>query len=462
MQNFIRLYIVSALSLLLATLIFGLLASWAFLYPETYNKFLPFYQLRPFHVSAALFWIISGATVSILYYKNEAFAAVKNNKILERLFIYLWLGTIIAIFVCYGFKKFGGRAYWEFPPILCVPLLISWVLLIGSYFIPLFKSAGKKPIYIWMWSTGIFFFLITFIEQNLWQIPWFRYSYLREITVQWKANGAMVGAWNQMIYGTSIYLMVKVSGDENMAKGKTVFFFYFLGLTNLMFNWGHHIYNVPTASWIRDTSYFISMTEWVFLISIIQGFKKKLEERRRLRHLITYRFIIAAEFWVFMNLLLTLAMSVPAINRYTHGTHITVAHAMGATIGINTMILLASFSYMLGIEYRTDRLKKAISINYWISQYSLGAFWLSLIAAGIIKAYRTTALNMTNFQEMMQPVMPAIKLFSYAGIGLLISMGIIASIYIYQALHFKEEVEIKEVAAIKEAVKIKPREAIAN
>jgi len=432
MQKPLRIFVVSALCLLLITLIFGTLSTWAFLYPETYNQFLPFYQLRPFHVSAALFWIITGASAGILYYKDSIVTETKPSKLIETLFIYLWMSTIIAIFLCYGLKKFGGREYWEFPPILCLPLLISWLLLMVSYWkIPWVKSGDKQPMYIWMWSTGVFFFLVTFIEQNLWQIPWFRYSYLREITIQWKANGSMVGAWNQMLYGTSLYLMVKISGDKYIAIGKTAFFFYMLGLTNLMFNWGHHIYNVPTASWIRDTSYLISMTEWVFLIKMINDFKKKLDEKKKFSHLITYRFVIAAEFWVFMNLLLALAMSVPAINRYTHGTHITVAHAMGTTIGINTMILMASFSYMLGIDQQTAQKKKAISISYWITQYSLFAFWSSLIVAGIIKSYRATALGLNNFQEIMNPVIPAIKILSLAGVLLAFSLGTIAGIYIY-------------------------------
>lgn len=440
MQTSLRIFITSSLVLLLATLVFGLLASWAFLYPETYNRFLPFYQLRPFHVSAALFWIISGATASVLFYKRSIIASTdKWNSIVEQVFIYSWLVTIAAIFICYGLRIFGGREYWEFPPILCIPMLVSWLFLFVGYFIPLIRKGSEQPMYVWMWSTGILFFLITFIEQNLWQIPWFRYTYLREITVQWKANGSMVGAWNQMIYGTSLFLMVKISGDENIAKGKVVFFFYMLGLTNLMFNWGHHIYNVPGASWIRDTSYFISMTEWVFLIRMIQGFKNKLEERKKFKHLITYRFIIAAEFWVFMNLLLTLAMSVPAINRYTHGTHITVAHAMGATIGINSMILLASFSYMLNIDTKKAAVKNTVGTCYWLSQYSLTAFWLSLIAAGVIKAYMATAMNLSNFQDVMKPVYPAIKAFSLSGIGLLLGLGTIAVIYILHAVNWSKE-----------------------
>ncbi len=437
MQKHLRLYFITALLLLSATVLFGMLASWAFLYPETYNQYMPFYQLRPFHVSAALFWIISGATSCILLFKKESLAG-SSSVVLEQLFIYTWIGTIIAIFVCYGLKKFGGREYWEFPPVLGLPLLVSWLLLMGAYFIPLLKTKGNKPMYVWMWTTGMFFFLVTFIEQNLWLVPWFRQSYLRELTIQWKANGATVGAWNQMIYGTSLYLMVKISGDVTKAQGKTVFFFYMLGLSNLMFNWGHHIYNAPSASWIRDTSYIISMTEWLFLIRMLQGFRSTLEEGRKLKHLITYRFLIASEFWVFVNLLLTLAMSVPAINRYTHGTHITVAHSMGATIGINTMILLAGFSYILEIDQKSERIRKTIIANFWLCQVSLVAFWITLIAAGIIKGYRTTALNLTSFQEIMMPVMPALKAFSIAGIGVVISLVIISVVYIRQAIRFKE------------------------
>jgi nitric oxide reductase subunit B len=252
---------------------------------------------------------------------------------------------------------------------------------------------------------------------------------MRELTVQWKANGSMVGAWNQMIYGSSLYLMVKISGDKSMAENKVVYLFYFLSLSNLMFNWGHHIYNLPTAGWVRHVSYFISMTEWLFFISMIRSFRLKLEAHRKLKYLLTYKFIIASELWLFLNLLLALMMSIPAINRYTHGTHITVAHAMGTTIGINSMILLGAIGYMLEIETLDTKHKKIIAIGYYITQVSLLIFWLSLIGAGLLKAYRNVALNMTNFQEMMQPVIGLLKIFSIAGIGVLIGLSMILWVY---------------------------------
>jgi len=273
MKSVIRLYIVFALLMLLAALVFGLVATWAFLNPELYNRFLPFYQVRPFHVSAALFWILSGATCGIVLYQNTELPFSAPGRKLAQVFMLSWMAVILIIFGCYALRIFGGREYWEFPPVICIPLLFIWLLLMLSYFIPWLKAKGPKPLYIWMWSTGLLFFLLTFIEQNLWQIPWFRYSLLREVTVQWKSNGSMVGAWNQIIYGTSLYLMVQLSGDKSIARGPRAFFFYFLGLSNLMFNWGHHIYNVPTAQWIRHGAYIISMTELLFLWNMIRSFK---------------------------------------------------------------------------------------------------------------------------------------------------------------------------------------------
>lgn len=426
MSSTFKVFVGFALAMLLATLVLGVLGAFAFVDPELK---LPFVQLRPMHVSAALFWIITGATAGIIHYKQEVFGQHKESRA-QRLFMLLWMPTVLLVFVAYALRKFGGREYWEFPPWLCLPILAAWLLWVFAYFKAWRRRPKTPPIHVWMWTTGIVFFLITFLEQNLYQIPWFRDSFLREITVQWKSNGAMVGAWNQMIYGTALFLMVRISGDETMAHGRKVFFFWFLGLTNLMFNWGHHIYNVPSAGWMRHVAYVISMTELVFFISIVQGFRKKLQEHRKFKHLLTYRFLVASEIWVFLNLILVLFMSVPAVNRYTHGTHITVAHAMGATIGINSMILLASLGFMLRIDGLPEQRKRWITLGLNIALGSLLVFWLALISAGALKGYREVALGMTDFQLMMDPVHQLLQVFPYAGIGLLVGLGIVAGNYL--------------------------------
>jgi nitric oxide reductase subunit B len=425
MTRTLNTYLGFCMAMLSIALFLGMLGSFAGLYPEIFNNYLPFYQLRPMHVSGALFWLIGGAACGILWYKKEVFGVPSKSPIPDRVFMITWMVTVVVIFCFYAFKKFGGREYWEFPPFLCLPILISWLFLMYGYFPAWRKRQKNPPLYVWMWTTGIVFFLITFLEQNLYQVAWFRQSFLRELTIQWKSNGAMVGAWNQMIYGTSLFIMVKLTNDEQLARGKKAFFFYFLGLTNLMFNWGHHIYNLPTSSWIRHVSYGISMTEWIILVSIIQSFRKKVREQGKSSSIFSYRLLIAAEYWVLANLVLALGMSIPAINRFTHGTHITVAHAMGATIGINTMILLASFGYMLKVDLLAESNKKQLNTGFIITQVSLALFWLALITAGIVKAYQETVRDIANYRELMLPVNKVLHVFAIAGIGLFTGINII-------------------------------------
>ncbi len=418
MNKIFKTYFTFSLLLLLAALVFGVIAAWSFLYPEQYKEILPFQQLRPFHVSSAIFWILTGATASIICFTSPYIQ--KKEQLFSSVFMSIWMAAIIIVFVCYSFNKFGGREYWEFPPAINILFLTGWLFFIRHFWLFWKVNTDRTSVYIWMWLTGILFFLFTFIEQNLWNIDWFRATFLKEMTVQWKSNGSMVGAWNQMIYGTSIYLMVKISGNKSIATSKWAYGSYFLGLTNLIFNWGHHIYNIPTANWQRTIAYSISMTEWIFVIGIIQNFKTKMFGNQQHKHLLPYRFLLAAEVWVALNLLLALFMSIPAINRYTHGTHITVAHAMGTTIGINTMILLASFSYFTGNESYGGIIRNA----FRLTQLSLFIFWTGLIVAGVIKGYLLVEKH-TVFNEAFEATIPYIKVVCYAGILLTVSLVII-------------------------------------
>ncbi len=412
-----------ALLLLLATLLFGLLAGLAYMYPAI-GQAIAFKKLRPAHVSAALFWIITGASAAVVHHRTEAFRLPRPTRS-HAAFVAIWAGSIVAILVAYALNRFGGREYWEFPPLLGVPVLVAWLLFMVDHFRAWRHRPADPPLYVWMWTTGVVFFLITFLEQNLWQIPWFRNTYMRELTVQWKSNGAMVGAWNQMIYGSALYLMTRIGGDDGIARGPKAFAFWFLGLSNLMFNWGHHIYSAPTAGWIRHTAYAISMAEWVLLIDIIRGFKAKLAENRRLGHLTTYRFLVTAELWVFLNLALALLMSFPFLNRYTHGTHVTVAHAMGTTVGINTMILLGSLSWMLRID-QAGAARRWMERGRLLAVYSLLVFWVALIVAGLIKGWRMTALGITDHTRLMAPVDPVLQVFVVAGFGVAAGLAMAA------------------------------------
>ncbi|MCF8255667.1 MAG: cbb3-type cytochrome c oxidase subunit I [Bacteroidia bacterium] len=446
--NFAKLFINTALLMLLAGILLGCLAAASYIWPGFLKQDLGFISLRPMHVSAVLFWILLGASGCVYFGLNQNLPN-SINKHLALTQWALWIIAIMGIFFSYFQGKFGGREYWEFEPIWALPILAAWILFLIQFLVQA-RKMKNWPVYVWMWMTGILFFVFTFTENYLWLIPGFRKEIIGDLTIQWKANGSMVGSWNQILYGTSIFLMDKISGNNKTSTSKVAFFLYFLGFFNLLFNWGHHIYTLPTQPYIRPISYAVSMTEWVFFAKTIYTWKNQLSEAKKHFSFFPYRFLLATNFWVFLNLIQALFMSIPALNLYTHGTHITVAHAMGTTIGINTMIIFAT-AFMLYTNpcYNFLQGNKQLNRLFWLLQLGLLVFWVSLLGAGVEKGLWQMAESRGNFGDMMNHLRPWFIGFFIGGILLSIAIiGLALNLiwaYIFCRKYPEKEQELKPI-----------------
>ncbi|MBL0254806.1 MAG: cbb3-type cytochrome c oxidase subunit I [Chitinophagaceae bacterium] len=420
----LRNFLITVLCLLFLGMFFGLTGALQYLSPGFLKNYLSFERVRPLHVSSVVFWIIFGAACCVLTYVKEYVAGnLFSWKILKLAYVIFLFSTII-ILSSYVYGIFGGREYWEFNPVLAIPVTIVWVLLLIN-FVKSIKTFKKQPVYIWMWLTGFCFFLFTYLESNLWLIPFFRNNVVYELTVQWKSYGAMVGSWNMLIYGCGIYLMDKISGTKEYGFSKTAFAIYFLGLFNLMFNWGHHIYTLPTHSLIKNIAYVVSMTELILFVRIIYLWKSSLSTALKHFHYLPYKFLMAADIWIFLTLALAIPMSIPAVNIYTHGTHVTVGHTMGATIGINTMLL---FAFIFDIIWKEKIIApekiKNFNLVYWIANGALLSFWLALVIAGFLKGHWQMHPASVPFSAMMSSLKPFFIIFFIAGSLLFLSLSV--------------------------------------
>ena len=424
--NIGNIFLLSALLMLVLGLCFGLLAATIYIYPDFLKQQIGFISLRPLHVSSAMFWIILGAT-GCIYNGMKIYITHVKTKIIGIIQWILWLVAIAGIITSYFIKDFGGREYWEFNAVWALPIAMAWILFLINFSSLVYKIKNW-PVYIWMWLTGILFFLFTFTENYLWVFSYFREHFITDMTIQWKVNGSLVGSWNQILYGTAIFLMDKISNTKNSGRSK---FAYFTGLFNLMFNWGHHIYTLPTEKYIRYIGYIVSMTEWAFFIKIVYDWKSSINTIQKHYHYFPYRFIMAADIWVFINMGQAILMSIPAINIYTHGTHVTVAHAMGTTIGINSMILLAAcFEFLNFNTVDNPKKRKYLNVVFWALQLSLLIFWLSLNIAGIQKGIWQLSLQQISYSKMMASLTPYFISFVISGLGLMITLSAFAFLLI--------------------------------
>ncbi|HWR32072.1 MAG TPA: cbb3-type cytochrome c oxidase subunit I [Chitinophagaceae bacterium] len=424
----VKAFLILAMSYLLFGLLLGVIGGFQYILPPFLKSQLSFQQTRPLHVYLVITWIFTAAQAGIYYYLPR----ISNRPVYwsEGVWVHFILQLVVSVAIISSFflGYFGGREYLEFPPLFGAFLLLSWMPFVINFFLTLRPKYKTAPVYIWMWSTGILFFFITVSESYLWLFEHFKTNVVRDITIQWKALGSMVGSWNMLVYGTGMYVMEQTSSDNKTARSPLAFFFYFLGLTNLMFNWGHHTYIVPAAPWVKTVAYVISMTELLILAHIIWHWRKTMTNAKKNYHSVSYRLLSFADVWILLNLVLAICISVPALNIYTHGTHITVAHAMGTTIGINTMILFASIFFIarqqnpVFIENNKIRIGKFL----WFTNISLLIFWLALLGMGLMKIFGN--INNQPFGSIMEKSNDIIRLFSFSGV--LVMTGLFALIFI--------------------------------
>jgi len=415
-------FITLGLLALIVGAFWGSMAGIQYIKPDFMKEVLAFNRMRPLHVSTVLGWIILTATGGIYYYISNVLNLKLFSKKLATTHLVIFIACAIAIYISFFTGKMGGREYVPYAPIISLPILLGWILFAINYYKTVIKQVKGWPVYLWMWGTGIAFMIFHFSEAHFWMLPHFRENFVRDISVQWKSYGSFTGSWNMLVYGTAIFLMSKIKNNDNLGRGKKTFFFYFLGLTNLMLGWAHHTYFVPTQPWVRYLAYAISMTEWVVLISIILDWKKTLTEENKKENHLSYKFLMATDFWVFVNLFVALLISIPYINLFTHGTHITVAHSMGTTIGINTTILLASVFYIVNQlnKERINKHRKTIVAGFWIFNISFMVFFLSLMLAGVERSvWLHFTENPSSFGDMQESVKPVMYIFLAAGYGVL-------------------------------------------
>jgi len=419
-------FITLALLALLLGILFGLLSALQYLFPDFLKEIIPFTKMRPFHTTTVISWIILAATGSIYFFISQVEKIAFVYPKLPKVHFIIYLLTGIAIYLSFIFDKTEGREYLSYAPILTLPILLGWLLFGLNYFKTIKKNVTHWPVYYWMWGTGIVFMMYHLCEAHLWTIPSFRAYFIKDLTVQWKSYGSFVGSWNMLVYGTAIYLMSKIKNDVNVARGKTKFFFYFLGLTNLMLGWAHHTYIIPTQEWIRFLAYGVSMTEWIIFFHMIYSWKKSLSKQEKEDFCMTYKFLLAADFWVFLNIILALLFSIPAINFFTHGTHITVAHSMGTTIGINTTILLASLFFVVSkIKNHAIPFTKLKKTFYAYNGFLI-LFLAILIYAGAVRSNWMYFSQNIPFSEMQSALHNTYIGFFVFGLGLVVTLLIFA------------------------------------
>lgn len=305
-------------------------------------------QLRPIHTTFASAWIfLGGATVVHRFLEDEAGPITWGDRWRLRVQVVVWAAAGAGILVTLMLRIGSGREYVGFHPGFSLLIVAGWICYVWNFYRVMGRSFWKQPLHVTMWGVALLFFLYTFAEQHAYLLPGIFADPVHDLRVQWKATGTLVGSYNLFVYGTIIYASARISGNESYCYSKTAYALFAVGLLNSFTNFGHHTYHLPQRALVNWIAFVVSMTEIIILARAVSDLWCIIRDRVTQPFSAARACFFAAKWWTIAILFTSVIISIPPLNAVIHGTYVVTGHAMGATIGIDTMILLGALSWIL-------------------------------------------------------------------------------------------------------------------
>lgn len=334
------------------TVLFGILGalySVPALAPAFQSIGLDMRQLRPIHTAFAAAWIfLGGIAVVHRWLQDHGGMATPGDRLRLRVQILCWSIAGVGILATLMLRVGSGREYVGFHPVFSVFILVGWVCYAWNFF----RIAGprffERPVYLTMWGVGMLFFMVTFIEQHMYLLPSVFGNPVQDLQVQWKASGTLVGSFNLFVYGSIIYIGERISRDTEYGHSKTAYALLGVGLLNSFTNFAHHTYHLPQSHLIKWISFVVSMMEITILCRATYDLWHLVRKTEESEFCAARGSFAASKHWTVFILLSSVLISIPPLNAIIHGTYVVAGHAMGATIGIDTMVLLGALIWILG------------------------------------------------------------------------------------------------------------------
>ncbi len=304
-------------------------------------------QLRPIHTVFASAWVFLGGAAVVYRFLQDQGPPTAGDRWRLRIQVSTWALAGAGILVTLAAGIGSGREYVGFHPIFSLLILVGWICYAWTFFRVVGKRFWDLPIYVTMWGVGLAFFVVTFLEQHAYLIPGIFSDPVHDLRIQWKATGTLVGSFNLFVYGSVIYLGERISRDASYGRSTTAYALFGVGLLNSFTNFAHHTYHLPGSPVVKWIAFVVSMMEIIVLARAMFDLWRSARSPADPSFCAARSSFKAAKWWTCAILFSAILISVPPLNALIHGTYVVAGHAMGAMIGIDSMILLGAVFWIL-------------------------------------------------------------------------------------------------------------------
>lgn len=409
----------TAIVWLLAGSVFGEVASIKLHAPDwlTGAAWLTFGRVRPAHLNAMIYGWASLAMIGIALWiiPRLVHAELRAPRAAEA-GIWVWnVGVGVGIVgVLAGYST--GLEWLELPRIVAVPSFVIGGALVG---VPLLSTIARRQVshlYVSVWyimGAFLWFPLIYIVG------TWPSYTGVESAAANWFYAHNVLGLWLTAInLGAVYYFIPKILGRPIHSYQLSLLGFWALAFFYAL-NGMHHLIGGPLPTWMITTSIVASALMIIPVLAVAVNHHLTMVGRfGALRYSPALRFIVLGAMAYTAVSLQGMFTALRGVNRITHFTQWTIAHAHVGVYGFVTFVTFGSTYYILprlvGHEWPSARL---IRWHFWLVLGGLALYVVPLTIAGVLQGL--ALLNpATPFERSVEVTRWALVTRSAAGLVL--------------------------------------------
>ncbi|MCM2282728.1 MAG: cbb3-type cytochrome c oxidase subunit I, partial [Bdellovibrionaceae bacterium] len=213
----------------------------------------------------------------------------------------------------------------------------------------------------------------------------------------WVVHLWVEGVWELIMGAILSFLLIKLTGVDREVIEKWLYVIVGFTFLSGILGTGHHYYYIGTPRyWLMIGGLFSALEPLAFLGMAIYAIGMAKKGGRTHPNQIALSWTVGCAVMSFVGAgFLGFAHTIPAVNKYTHGTLVTAMHGHMAFWGAYAMLVLAIITYAMPLMTgRKLYTRPAASFAFWTSNIGMTFMTLAFAIAGVAQVYLERKLGM--------------------------------------------------------------------
>lgn len=387
-----RYFLSAAFWMFVATSV-GLAAALEMVAPDVpFNRsWLVFSRLRPLHTNLMLLgWVPAALLGACLHLVPRVMRTTLWSERLANLSVWLFNGYCLAAALTLPQGMSQSREYAELiNPIDLV--IVAWLALLGFVVLMTIRQRRERGLYVSVWyATGAV--LWTLVVYALGNVVWRWDGALRgpsDGLWAWFYGHNVVGLWiTPLAIAVAYWVIPRVTGTPIWSHTLSLLGFWTI-LAIYTHTGSHHLLQAPIPLWNKVLGVVDSIAMLVPVFTFLANIWLPLRDRwGRIHSNIGGKFVFAGTVFYAVTCVQGPLQALPSIQRITHLTQWTVAHAHLAVFGFGGMIAMGAIYYTLPyVAGRKLYSQRLADLQFWLMIAGVTSFFVGLTAAGLIQGH---------------------------------------------------------------------------